>query len=710
MSITFGFHPLTIVAALLIAGALTWWVYRKTTPEISHPKRVTLWTLRFLGLALVILLLAEPVIRSVLDRKQRPVLAVLVDTSKSLSPAVTNSEAVRAHVHRLTRELPDELEAEVRTFVFDEELKPLDAAVDSVQFTGSRTDIAQALSSLRDELRGDPLAGVILVSDGLFNTGRNPVYVAERFPVPIHSVVVGDTTAHRDVLIQRVVANDVAYVNRQLPVQVTVRSDGLEGNTARISLRREDTELSAAAVRLPAGRGEVPVDLTFTPSSEGFQNYTLHIDPIEGELTESNNTTNFSIRVLSRKLRALLLAGAPSPDVAALTEILEMDADVEVTTVIQKGRGEYYGSDLPDDFGEFDAVVLVGFPGRFSDRQTVRRVADADRPVLFVLDHGTNLRLVREDLRGTIPAVLRTIRPGFVEASAVPTSAGRTHPAMDLDSGPTSLVRLPPLSYSQSLWEPTPDARTLATIAVRGIEIGDPLLVVRDRAGIRSAALLGSGLWRWRNVPEDLRDLEEFSPELISNLLRWLTAEVDDRPVRIQPSQDFFDGGDIVRLSGQVYDESMNPAEGAAVDVTVTDPDGNEFRYTMDPIGNGRFSKDLGRLAEGTYEYTAVARGQGTSFGADSGYFAVGELTLEFRETRSDAALMRQIARRSGGEFVIAAEIDGFLQSVRSTDYPAPKQIQEIRERPLRHFVPLLIVIIVLFTAEWVLRKRAGLV
>jgi hypothetical protein len=710
MSITFGFHPATIILAIILAGILTWWVYRRTRPEVSRSKRIFLGGLRFLGLALVILLLAEPVIRSILTRNQEPVIALLIDTSKSLSPAVANSEEVRQRVDRLTDGLRTAFEADIRTYTFDSDLAVLDVDVDSIHFEGSRTDISHALVTIRDQLRGDPLAAVILVSDGLYNTGRNPVYDAENYRVPIHTVVVGDTTAHRDVLIQRVVANNVAYVNRELPVRVTIRSDGFAGQDVKVSVRGNGSEIAAKLVRLPEGRGEVPVDLTFTPTAAGFQTYTVVVDPLENELTDSNNSASFSIRVLTRKLQVLLMAGAPSPDVATLSEILSLDSDIEVTAVTQKGRGEYYGDPAPNDLGVFDAIILAGFPGKFSEVETVRRVADSKRPILFVLDHGTDLNTVRQILGGEIPAVLRNIRGGFVEASAVPTAVGRTHPATSLQSGTAELVRLPPLSYSQSLWEPTPDARTLATVAIRGIELADPLILVRDRAGVRTAAFLGAGLWRWRNVPEDLADLENVSPELISNLLRWMTAELDDRPVKIEPVQEFFDGGDVVRLSGQVYDESLNPVEGATVLVTVTDPEGKEFKYTMDPIGNGRFSKDLGQLGEGTYRYAAFAERQEAVFGADSGYFAVGDLTLEFRETQSDGALMREIASRSGGQFVMAGQVDDFVESIARTDRIEPTQVTETRDLPLRHMVPIMFVIISLFAVEWVVRKRSGMV
>jgi hypothetical protein len=709
-SLSFGFHPAAVLVAVVLAGIATWWVYRQTTPQLSVRRRVLLGTLRFLALTIVILLLAEPIIRSVVRNERKPVVAILLDASRSLSPVVANPAVVHEQVVDLTDRLASDLSADVRTFLFGDRVEPFPPDADSISFDRSRTDISAALALAKEELRGEPLVGMILVSDGLYNTGRNPVYAAEKSLVPIHTVVVGDTTARRDILIQRVATNDIAYVNRELPVRVTVKSDGFEEREVGVSIRAGDQVLTTVPVSLPEGRGEVPVDLSLTPSQEGRHSYEVVLEPLDGELTLANNVANLSIRVLARKLQLLLLAGAPSPDVAAVSEILRLDEDIELTSVTQRDRQSYYGPGVPDDLDRFDAIILAGYPGREADPTVVRRIARSEKPLLFVLDHGTDLRRVQEDLAGSIPALLRTVRPGFVEASAIPTSSGRVHPALDLRSGVVNLVRLPPLAYSQSLWEATPDARTLATVAIRGIELGDPLLVVRDRAGARSAALLGAGLWRWRNVPADLEDVETLSPDLVMNLVRWMTTDVDERPVRVNPTQDFFDGGDRVRLTGQVYDESMNPLGSASVVVTVADPTGNEFRYTLEPLGSGRYAKQLGQLEPGEYSYRAVAELEGVAIGADSGFFAVGELTLEFRDTQADAELMRQIAYRSGGHTAFGSEIDAFVDTIVKGGPPEATVEESVRDLPLRHVLPLMFIVIGLLVVEWVLRKRSGLI
>jgi hypothetical protein len=711
MSITFGFHPVAVLAALVLAGALSWWVYRRTTPQLAPARRWLLAGLRFTGLAIIILLLAEPVLRSVFRSSRNPVVALVIDGSRSLSSAVVDPDQARVGVGELAEKMSSSLAADVRTFVFSEGATALPDRIDSIRFEGPRTDISAALVQVSEALQGERLAAVVLVSDGLYNTGRNPVYEAEESLVPIHTIVVGDTTARRDISIQRVTTNEIAYVNRDLPLRIALRSDGFEAQPVVVTVESPQSEPVSETVLLPDGRGEVDLDLQMRPRRSGLHPLRIEVEPVDGELTTANNVVDLSIRVLERKLRLLMVAGAPSPDVAALNEMISSDDDIEITLVVQRNSESYYGASVPADLSDFDAILVVGYPGRHADRDAVRRIVDSEKPTFFVLDHSTDLRRVEDELSGVIPFAIRTVRPAFSEASAIPTSRGVVHPVLEVSPGAANLVRLPPLAYSQSLLEPAPDASTLATVAIRGIELGDPLIVVRERAGLRSAALLGAGIWRWRNVPEDLKDLRRLTPELVLNTVRWMTAEVDERPVRVYPAQEFFDGSDAVRLTGQVYDESMNPVESASIIVKLVEPDGNDFTYTMDPIGNGRYTKDLGQLRPGQYRFAASAEREGSVIGADSGSFAVGELSLEFRETRADPHLMHQIARRSGGISVVGAgNVSALVDSVAAREALQPIVIEEASDLPLRGLPVFMFLSIAAFATEWLFRKRSGLI
>jgi hypothetical protein len=220
--------------------------------------------------------------------------------------------------------------------------------------------------------------------------------------------------------------------------------------------------------------------------------------------------------------------------------------------------------------------------------------------------------------------------------------------------------------------------------------------------------LLAASSWRWRNLPPDLDHLSEFYPGLIQNLVSWVTAAEDDRPVRVRPLQDLFDTTEPARFTGQVYDEALQPVSDAVVQLRLFTEDGSELPFTMRPLGSGRFELSAGTLPEGDYTYTVHAERGGVELGSDRGAFGVGTLDLEMRHTTADAALMREIARRSGGDAFFLDEVRGLTAGL--SDRLVARAVSSTTEFELRRLAPLLALLIGLLSVEWVLRKRAGMV
>ena len=714
MALSFSLNPWLLVVCAVVAAALTYWTYRRTVPRVSTARLAVLQGLRFAALFIVLFLLFEPIWRQFLRDERPPVLAVLVDDSQSLGLEAESEGQpldLAATMRQTVGTLPP-VDGQTRLFAFGSDVRALDAA-DSLHFGGARTNIAQALDYVRDALQDQNLRGVLLISDGQYNTGRNPLYQAERYPVPIHTVAVGDTLRRRDLQIRRVTTNDIAYVEAELPVQIGLRAEGFSGEQVIVSLFRSGQLLGSSSVRLPEGTAEVPVDLTYTPSEEGLQQLSVTVTQLPGEVTYRNNSESFAVRVLKNKQRILLLAAAPSPDLATVRQLLQQDGNTEIVSFVQKGPRAFYEGAFRATLTDFDLMVLVGFPGRGADAAALQRVARAatdGTPLLFLLTRQTDLAAVRNALADVLPVSPQRNRTGFDEASFVATPRGEQHPILEIPQRPTSFGGLPPLLYNQSRWQASPDARVLATIDMRGVQLDDPLLVIRRRTGSRSAALLGSGTWRWKNLPDDLDAYATFWPALFDNLTQWLTTPEDDRRVRVVPVQEIFGGGEAIQFTGQVYDESLNPVGDASVTMEVTAPDGARYPYTMEAVGNGRYVLDVGTLPEGTYSYEASGTRNDVTLGTDNGSFAVGALTLEFKETRANAALLRQIAQRSGGQFFTPTALGTLPGALASDGTFTPVRFEEARETELWHLPIFFIIVVLLLTTEWVLRKRSGMV
>ncbi|MDZ4702012.1 MAG: VWA domain-containing protein [Rhodothermales bacterium] len=723
MSLSFGLSPLLLIPALLAAIALAVWVHRNTVPALAPAKRLLLTALRAAALLIILFLLFEPILERRLQTERPPVLAVLVDNSQSLLLTDMNGDSLTASAGEDVRDavravLGADYPGELNLFQFDADLqeRPTNgpAEADSIGFTGERTNISAALEQVRDALSNKNLQGVLLISDGQYNTGRNPMYLAERFPVPIHTVVIGDTTRRRDLQIRSVTTNEIAFVGDDLPVRVGLRTEDFAGERVQVALLENGALLANETVDLPAGTVEIPIDLNHIPTEEGYRRLTVTVTRLEGEATYRNNSETVTVRVLRNKRQILLIASAPDPDVAAIRQLLETNANTEVTAAVQKGAGSFYGQPALDSLASFDAMILVGYPGAQADPAFLQRLSDTARdgvPVFFILGRQTDLRRLQQAFAETLPLEVQVVRSNAVEAAFVPTAAGLQHPVLEaFAANPDAWKQLPPLVMNDSRWQPWPDTRVLAVNEVRGVRLDDPLLAIRHRDGHRSAALLASGIWRWKNVPEDLSEAGEAWTLLFSNVLQWITTREDDRPVRVAPNEQLFSGGESVTFGGQVYDESLNPIDGAEVELDVMAADSTRYPYSMDGIGNGRYALDIGALPEGSYRYRAFANRNGAPLGEDQGSFAVGALTLEFKETSANPSLLRQIAARSGGNFLDPVNLNNLPDLLLESGRFVSTFTEERQDEELRRLYLFFAIVVTLLTVEWLIRKRSGLV
>ena len=153
--------PFVIGAALAIA----WMAYRHTALRPSI--RAALTALRFVTLLLLVVFLMRPIARSTEDDARDAVVAVLVDSSRSMSIQDAGGDRRIDRARGLVAgELLPALSSRFRTelFAYGDGLAPVE--VKALSAGGRRSDLGGALTAVRDRLKGRAVAGIVLVSDG----------------------------------------------------------------------------------------------------------------------------------------------------------------------------------------------------------------------------------------------------------------------------------------------------------------------------------------------------------------------------------------------------------------------------------------------------------------------------------------------------------------------------------------------------------------
>ena len=700
-SIEFSFSSSPLYAALLIflAAGLSFFFYRITLPPVTRTRRIALSLLRGTALALVLILLLEPVLRTSFVIHHPPVVAILADRSASMTIVDRTGNRAEQIRNLLSSAIPRAIPAGVETesYSFGTSLRgPLRQPFDSLG--DETTDIAGAFLALAHERERFNIRAVIILSDGMYTEGENPVYGAGGLGIPVFAVGVGDTAQQKDVLVSRITANDVVYAGTTAPVDVVIKSSGYGGEKTEVTLQ-----------------DGVSARLSYTPEGEGSRRYTVRVSSLPGELTTANNRRLFGVKVLRSTMRVLILAAGPSPDLSVIRGTLAEDPNISVRVLTQKlGGGYYEGALTQQAIDSADCILSIGMPDAATSSVTVESVRSAivngKKPLFFV--GGRSIDPARLNaMAPTLPVIAEGASAGEQEVEFVPDPSRLDHPLLALgsDAGHDVWSHLPPVFATRALFRLREGAVGLGSPRIRNVLLPQPFMAVRDIAETRSLSLAGYGVWRWRLMAQGNPDTAPLFASFLSSAIRWLTSREEGRSVRVAPTRDQFSRGEPVSFSGQAYNANSQPVEDAQVSIEITG-EGAHIQTDLHPLGSGRYEGAVEGLPPGEFTFRAIATRGGREFGRDAGSFLVGGLNLEYLDTRMNAEVLRQLAYRTGGGYLTYGDADrlpemlGSLKSLSASDERRTETLE------LHRLPYVLVLVIALFSAEWIIRKRSGMI
>ncbi|MFQ5822685.1 MAG: hypothetical protein ACE5JB_01370 [bacterium] len=709
-----------LILAFLAAGALSFFVYRNTIPPVNSNIRFLLMSLRAAAVMLVVLLLFEPILSITQKKQKKPVVAVLVDNSASMSLV----DQKKNRPQELNKILDSDIfkkpsnNLELAFYPFSYMLfDPANVPPDSLKFIGDGTDIQRSLEELKEKLAEKYFASVILITDGADNLGANPARYASTYGIPIFTIAVGDPSEQKDVLISNYGTNEIVYAETKIPIDVYIKSSGFQGKRIPVNLVYKNKTLDSKVVTLSGNQLEQKVRLHFIPNKEGLFKYEIKLPQLEDELTHINNTKSFYVKVLKSKMKILVIAGGPSSDYLFLKRVLETDENIDIQSFVEKSHGTFYQApSLPsvDQMVKSDCLILLDFPRRSSKRQSldkIKNVLSKGKPMLYLFGKNVDFEKLLI-LKNFTPLATKPVigRERLVYINILPQ--GLYHPLFRLSEDEfenrEKWQELPPI-YSNLITIPLhPSAQTLASIDLKRSEVvrkqSLPIIAVQ-RSGIRkSMAVLAYGLWRWDLLMWGVGKTNESYQQFIRNSVRWLITQEDSKLVKIAPNKKIYRSGEEVEFTAQVYFEDYRPADGAEVVVQLMGVKETQ-ELTLLNIGEGRYEGSFQVLEGGDYQFTGTAHLQGRVLGRDSGKFSVEEFSLEYLNTRMNEDLLNRIATESGGVYFTS---DNFTELNEKLNFPE-KFIVQNNQWEIWNKTPLLIVCIFLLGAEWFIRKRKGM-
>ena len=666
-----------ILIAALLAVLFSAISYYRVQYPWSSGFSFFLGVLRFLGSFLLMVMLLEPLLRQIVNRDEEAILAVVFDDSESMK-MMTDSLELQLVQEQLANTFSELEERNIKV-----DFSSLSGADDisAVDFSAGLTDISSALKSVTTRYDGQNLAGILLVSDGIYNRGVSPTYF--RYPKPIISLALGDTIAPKDLAITDTRINQIAYQGNKFPLEVLVENNGYDASDVAISISKGGSIVERRALD-PIGK----MIFELEADEAGLNRYTVSITEMDGETTFENNVQSVYIDVVEGRERILLVAPAPHPDLAAIRKSLAKSDNYETEVFIPT-------ISKTNPSGEYDVVIAQGafsniFPKIEIDPNAARWYLLTNRSQIAELPAKTGTTIkVEGNQRDNVTAAVNSLFSSFQLGNL----------ATDVFSGFT------PISVPFGDYGITPQVQPLLYQQVGSVVTNRPLLSVYDDGNAKSAVLMGEGIWKWRML-EGMESGETAAfDELVNKLVQYLSVKSDKRKFRFRPVSSEFQENESIQFSAELYNDIYERVYERKIDMVLTDEKGQRQNFEYFPQ-SGDGGLDIGVLPEGIYQYTATTNNGKDSF-SSSGEFLVNTVNLESLNLTADHALMRELSAATGGSFITYEQLSALGQRIDELD---AKTVILSSESffPWIRSVWLLVFVVALFSTEWFLRKYYG--
>ncbi|MDR0336292.1 MAG: hypothetical protein LBI18_04305 [Planctomycetaceae bacterium] len=197
---------------------------------------------------------------------------------------------------------------------------------------GEETAIGDALFDILQRERGQPLAGIILLSDGGQNAGRDietPLEISQRLKIPIYTIGVGRTQPPLNFRVGNIDAPDRAFPNDPFTVKVPIEMIGSEENSKENN--QENNESVTTNENNSGNVKKIPVELwTQSLTPEGISNTTTKIGEKEIQISQNGIVeTIFDVRIVeSGRLRLTVKILPPDNDHFAADN--QQQTDIEI--------------------------------------------------------------------------------------------------------------------------------------------------------------------------------------------------------------------------------------------------------------------------------------------------------------------------------------------------------------------------------------------
>lgn len=690
-------HPLWLaIFAVLLGVGYALFLYHKNRSIIFEKKpRIVMATLRGLAITLIAFLLLAPMLKMTVKKTEKPIILVAIDNSESIR-SNKDSAFYKSDYPKQVQQMVNELKKnyEVKTYLVGDE----DHLVsDNEELNISLDDKSTNLSSIFDQVNmlyaTCNVGAMVMLSDGIFNNGASPYYKSEKTNFPVYTVGLGSTELSTDLFVSDIVHNRQALKGNFFPVEVKVAANKLSGKAATLTISEGNEELFKKTITINGNRHFETVRLSIEAKSAGIHHYKVDLTDLDGEITHKNNHSSFYVEVVESKEKVAIVYNAPHPDVAAMREALELtdnyDIDVQSVDAFNAAPSDY------------SLIILHQLPSqKNSAANLISQIRKSGTSTLYIVGPQTNLSTFN-----TLNTGVTITQSKSLTNNAMPTFNDNFTAFTFSEEARKMLVHYPPVKTTFGTYKTAVSANIFMYQKISGVDTKYPLIVFNSQNGVRTGVITGTGFWSWKMYNFLHAENHDAFNEVIDKTVLYLATKGDKSQFRITHPSIFAENA-AIEFDAELYNDSYELINESDIKMVITDSEGKPYESQFSKQNNS-YHLNMGELPVGNYTWTATTQ-LGNKKLQKSGRFSVQEILIETANLVADHDLLKSMSNATNGKFFTKDQISKVVGEIKANDNIKTIASYKKKYSMLLNSPWYLIAIILLFGAEWFLRKWHG--
>ncbi len=695
-NISFQYSQWYILFCIFIAAlySFTLYFFNNKSDILSKKKQIFLASLRFLTSFLISLLLLNPIIKKNTYKIQKPTIAFAFDNSKSIKLAYKNTQKLNNHIKSILEQKKIiEKKFKISNYSFAKNI------TDSLKlnFTGPKTNISKIIKYISDTYYNQNLGALVIISDGIYNSGQNPIIDAKQSTFPIYTLALGDTATYPDIAITNLNYNNFAFPNSIIPITISFKAKKLKNKTSTIIITQNSKILVSKKINIKTNNYFAKVKLNIKSSKSGTKIYKVIIKPLKNEKNTINNSKIFTIKIIKNKQKILILANSPTPDIGAIYNTLKNNPNYKTDIA--------FAYKFNKKIDKYSLIILENLPSnQHKIINLFRRAKKLKIPLIFITGTQTNYQQLNKFNLGISIFQQKNI---FDYANG---NINKNFKEFQINPSLDKLLQIaPPLTVPFGDIELNPKFKNILTQNIKGINTDKPLIVSNNAYNTYTSNItfiLGENIWRWRMYDYKQYNNFDLFDEFIRQIVQYTTTYKAKNRFIVKVKNTIPASDDII-FKAELYNKIYQLVNDAEVKLQIIDSNSKKYNYTFLKTDKA-YKLDIGTLAAGKYTYIATTTQDNEKL-KTKGKFIVVNTNPEAENLKARYDILYKIAKYSGGKFLTQKNFDSLNFYITHNKNIGQKEYFSFSISEAVALKWLFFIIITLLTIEWIIRKISGI-